>query len=104
MDKSKTAFLTFDSFMKNYDPSKNISVKFLSIYEKTSIIGLRKQQIVNGAETYLTDQEKNSMINKYDLDELVHTELKLRKIPFIVSRSMPDGTKEYYRLDDLLIL
>jgi hypothetical protein len=104
MSGIKSNILTFNNFMKDYDPSKNTGVKFMTIYEKTAIVGLRKQQIVNGAGTYLTDAEKRQMSNSGDLDELVMTELKLKKIPFIVDRTMPDQTHEYFRIEDLLIM
>lgn len=75
------------------------SVNFLTIYEKTSIIGLRKQQLVNGANSYLTDEEKIDII---DIDGIVMMELELNKLPFMVCRVMPNGQKEYWKLEELI--
>lgn len=75
------------------------SVNFLTIYEKTSIIGLRKQQLVNGANSYLTDEEKIDII---DIDGIVMKELELNKLPFMVCRTMPNGQKEYWKLEELI--
>jgi DNA-directed RNA polymerase subunit K/omega len=75
------------------------SVNFLTIYEKTSIIGLRKQQLVNGANSYLTDEEKIDII---DIDGIVMKELLLNKLPFMVCRTMPNGQKEYWKLEELI--
>lgn len=98
--------ISFNDINIDYDPSNNISVKFLTIYEKTSILGLRKQQLVNGANHYLTDEE----IKNYDgneeniLEQIAETELKLKKLPFMICRTFANGLKEYYKLDDLIIL
>jgi DNA-directed RNA polymerase subunit K/omega len=75
------------------------SVNFLTIYERTSIIGLRKQQLVNGANSYLTDEEKIDII---DIDGIVMKELSLNKLPFMVCRTMPNGQKEYWKLEELI--
>lgn len=96
--------ITFDDFMKDYDPSKNVSVSFMTIYEKTSIFGMRKQQIENQAPINLTDSEKKQLKNIDDLDEVVSKEMELKRIPFIVERVMPDKTVEYFRIEDLLML
>jgi hypothetical protein len=75
------------------------SINFLSLYEKTSIIGLRKQQLVNGANSYLTKQELNNISS---MEEIVHKELEMNKLPFMLCRTMPNGKKEYWKLEELL--
>ena len=50
------------------------SFKFLTIYEKTSIFGLRKQQLVNGANSYLTQKELEDVSN---ITQIVEKEFKL---------------------------
>tara|TARA_B110000977_G_C11065053_1_gene487487 strand:- start:6 stop:290 length:285 start_codon:yes stop_codon:yes gene_type:complete len=75
------------------------SVGFLTIYEKTSLFGLRKQQIVNGANTYLSEQE---LVDISNIEEIVEREFKLNKLPFMICRTMPDGVKEYWKLEELM--
>lgn len=64
------------------------------------MIGIRAEQLQRGAEPNI----------KLDLDipfnprEIAHEELRQRKLPFMICRKLPDGTKEYYRLDDMIIL
>lgn len=75
-----------------------VSFKFLTIYEKTSIIGLRKQQLVNGANSYLSQKE---LENISSLQEIVYKEFELNKLPFMICRTMPNGKKEYWKLEEL---
>ena len=49
-----TEIITYNKSIKTENRK---SINFLTIYEKTSIIGLRKQQLVNGANSYLTKKE-----------------------------------------------
>jgi len=45
-------------------------------------------------------------VPKYVVDtlEIARLELKERRLPFIISRIMPDGTFEFWRLSDMMIL
>lgn len=99
---TESSIVSFEDIKNNYDPQSNISVKFLTMYEKTSILGLRKQQLTNGAKSYLD----NKLIQKYnnDIEIIAKLELEEKKLPFIVCRTFPNGLKEYYKLDDLIIL
>ena len=36
--------------------------------------------------------------------EIAHLELEQRRLPFILKRPMPDGSFEYWRLSDLMVL
>mgnify|MGYP003974372095 CR=1 FL=1 len=87
------------TYNKAIDTENRKSVGFLTLYEKTSIIGLRKQQLVNGANSYLTKKELENISN---IEEIVEKELKLNKLPFMLCRTMPNGVKEYWKLEELL--
>lgn len=75
------------------------SPPFLTVYERTKIIGLRATQIANGATPYIPVPSHIS-----NVEEIALMELEQRRLPFIVKRPMPDGTYEYWRLSDLMIL
>ena len=90
--------ITYNDTIDDKKNKKN-SVGFLTIYEKTSLIGLRKQQLVNGANTYLTKQELEDISN---IEEIVEKEFKLNKLPFMICRTMPNGVKEYWKLEELI--
>ncbi len=80
------------------DPNHR-SPPFLTQYERTKIIGLRVNQLSQGARPYINVPEHVT-----DVAEISRMELAQRRLPFIVRRIMPDGSHEYWRLSDLLIL
>ena len=75
------------------------SMPFLSIFEKTKILGMRTNQLAQGARPYI--QVPDHITNVLDIAKL---ELEQRRLPMIVKRYMPDGTYEKFRLSDLIIL
>lgn len=87
--------ITFDDTLKNKNRK---SFKYLTIYEKTSIFGLRKQQLVNGANSYLTTKELENISN---IQQIVEKEFILNKLPLMICRTMPNGIKEYWKLEEL---
>jgi DNA-directed RNA polymerase subunit K/omega len=81
----------------NLDPNHK-SVPFLTQYERTKIIGMRANQLSQGARPYIDVPEYMT-----DVGEIARLELKERRLPFLVRRPMPDGSHEYWRLSDLII-
>lgn len=90
--------ITYNDTIDDKKYKKN-SVRFITIYEKTSIFGLRKQQLVNGANTYLSKKELEDISN---IEEIVQKEYELNKLPFMIRRTMPNGVKEYWKLEELM--
>lgn len=72
---------------------------FLTQFERTKIIGLRANQLSKGAVPFV-----NVPKHVTDVRDIARLELEQRRIPFIVKRPLPDGTAEYWRLSDLLLL
>jgi len=72
---------------------------FLSNYEKTQLLSLRTSQIEKGSHPYVAVPE--GVTSSYDIAKL---ELKEKKVPYILKRPLPNGTYEYWRLTDLVIL
>lgn len=72
---------------------------FLTNFERTKIIGLRANQLSKGAEALI-----NVPPHVTDVRDIARLELEQKRLPFIVKRPMPDGTFEYWRLADLMIL
>jgi DNA-directed RNA polymerase I, II, and III subunit RPABC2 len=94
---SKTKIIKdYEEIMAEYDPSQNISTRLLSKYEKTAILGMRMEQLARGAQTTV----KFDMFDPY---EVALKELHERKMPFMICRTLPNGEKEYWRLDDMII-
>ena len=67
-------------------------------FEKAKILGLRAEMLANGS-TPLVNVPKNT-INVIDIAKL---ELSQRKMPFIIKRSIPNNTCEYWRIDEMII-
>jgi DNA-directed RNA polymerase subunit K/omega len=80
------------------DPNHK-SQPFLTQYEKTRILGFRTNQLAQGALPYVAVPA-----HIRNVLEIAKMELEQRRLPFILKRPMPDGSFEYWRLSDLLIL
>ena len=79
--------------------SSHRSMPFLSIFEHTKILGMRTNQLAQGARPYI--QVPEHITNVIDIARL---ELEQRRLPIIIKRYMPDGTYEKFRLSDMIIL
>lgn len=88
----------YSDIMRNYDPSKNITKNILNKYEKVKIIGIRAVQLARGAEPLV------KWDGEFDERKIAKKELEEGKLPFMIARKLPNGTREYYRLDDMIIM
>jgi DNA-directed RNA polymerase subunit K/omega len=82
------------------DPNHK-TVPFLTLYEKTKVIGFRANQLAKGARPLINKADYPHVI---DVLEIARIELEQRRLPFILKRPLPDGTYEYWKLNDLMIL
>ena len=73
---------------------------FLTGYEKTKILGFRANQLAQGARPYIAPIPEH-ITNTIDIAAM---ELEQRRLPYIIKRPMPNGTFEYWRLADLMII
>jgi len=60
-------------------------IPILNKYEKARICGVRLQQLAEGAKPCIDTKGLKS------LEEIVYEEYRLRKIPFIIERTYPNG-------------
>jgi len=74
------------------------SYPFLTQYEQTKCLSFRASQIGHGAKPYVIVPA--GMTDSYLIAKL---ELKEKRLPFIIKRTMPDGTSEVWRLADLAV-
>ena len=75
------------------------TLPILTKYERTRVLGERAKQINNGAKPYV--DVLSSIIDGYIIAE---EELYAKKIPFIIQRPLPNGSKEFWKLTDLEII
>lgn len=87
----------YNDIIKQYDPKNNVTRNVLTRYEKAKIIGMRLEQLARGAPVYVDVPDKS------DLRTIVLMELEQRKIPFMIARTLPNGKKEYWRIDDVIV-
>ena len=74
------------------------TIPVLTKYERTRVLYERSQMISNGVLPYISNPEKYDSIY-----EIVEKELKEKKIPFIIKRTL-NGNDEYIKLEDFIIL
>lgn len=89
--------INFNDFSEQYQPNLNTSSIRMSKYEFAKIIGLREEELDRGAPATIPTENLKST------KEICLQELKERTIPFLVSRSLPNGKKEYWRIADMVI-
>lgn len=87
------------SDLKKHLDDNHRSQPFLSVFERTKILGFRANQLAQGARPYIPVPEHVSSVL-----EIAKLELEQRRLPFILKRPMPDGSFEYWRLSDLLLI
>lgn len=89
-------FLSDKEALEQIDKRKRISIPILTKYEKARIIGLRTQQLLNGAQPLVDTRGLKSHL------EIAEKELKDKKIPFIIKRNLPNNKAEYWKINELI--
>lgn len=72
------------------------TIPILTKFERARILGLRSKQLSNGAEPFI--KIPANIIQSHIIAEM---ELEKNVLPFIISRPLPNGKKEYWKLQDL---
>jgi DNA-directed RNA polymerases I, II, and III subunit RPABC2 len=72
---------------------------FVTLYERTKIIGLRANQLSQGARPFIVVPPEVT-----DVKEIARLEFAQKRLPYIIKRPLPNGTYEFWRLQDLMQL
>ena len=75
------------------------TLPILTKYEKTKILGLRISQLNKGAAPFV--ELKKEYLDNYLIAE---KELNHKVLPYIIMRPLPNGKKEYWKLEDLEVI
>ena len=78
--------------------SKHSTYPFLTQYEKTKCISFRASQLEHGAAPYIVVPEGVT-----DAYRIAKMELEAKRLPYILKRTLPDGSFEVWRLSDLVL-
>ncbi|ESO87979.1 hypothetical protein LOTGIDRAFT_193840 [Lottia gigantea] len=79
------------------EPSKRITTRYMTKYERARVLGTRALQIAMCAPVMV------ELEGETDPLQIAMKEMKARKIPFIIRRYLPDGSFEDWALDELII-
>lgn len=90
----------FNEIVANYNPLNNLSKNIMTKYEKTSIVGVRMEQLAYGASSTLSIEELKKFKN---IKDIANEELRQKKIPFMLLRTLPNKSQEYWRISDMII-
>ena len=94
-----TKVVDFAEFAKSYDPRLNTTRNVLNKYERTKVLGLRMEQLARNAPPRVHIKSDTP----FDAFSIASLELQEKKIPFWIVRSLPNGQKEYWKLEDMII-
>lgn len=79
--------------------NKPVCYPFLTQFERTKVLSFRASQLAQGSRPYIEVPD-----NVSDLYLIAKMELKMKKLPFIIKRPLPDGNYEYWSLSELMVL
>ena len=75
------------------------TIPFLTKYEKARVLGVRAKQINSGSDIFVEIPP-----SIHDGFAIAQMELEQKKLPFIIRRPLPNGTSEYWSVNDLQLL
>lgn len=79
------------------DPDKRMTTPYLTKYERARVLGTRALQIAMGAPIMV------ELEGETDPLAIALKELKVKKVPMIIRRYLPDGSYEEWSIDELII-
>lgn len=90
--------LTYKNVLENIQKNTKKTLPMLTKFEKARIIGVRLQQLAYGARPLIDTS------NCKNIEDIVNEELKQRKIPFIIRRTLPNGVCEDWKMEEFDIV
>jgi len=75
------------------------TIPVLTKYEYSKILGYRASQLNSGSKPFIDIED-----NIIDSFVIAKMELNQKKLPFIIRRPLPNGSSEYWKIQDLEIL
>ena len=97
-EKVNFKIISFDDIKETIAKVPKKTIPFLTRFEKARIMGVRLQQLAYGAKPRI------DITNLHSMKEIVEQELIQRKIPFIIKRPLPNGSCEYWKMEEFEII
>lgn len=100
----------FDDMMKRYDPSRNRTSPMMTRFERTKVLGLRTEQIARGSLPLLDAEEIEQLASSPTASfasislHLATQELRKKKTPYVIVRTLPNGKRETWRVADMIVI
>ena len=82
----------------NYYNNEKITMPYMTKFEKAKILGIRAEMIASGDKPMV--KVNKHITNAYDIAMM---ELKEKKIPLIIRRSLPNGNIEDWRIEEMIL-
>ena len=76
------------------------TLPYYSKYEFTALLGARMEQLSQGAKPLVSLEGMNTSDPQF-IEKLALKEIMEQKLPMIIHRRMPDGTSEYWGVNEL---
>ena len=86
--------LSYNQIINHIAKTPKKTFPFLTKYEKTRIIGVRIEQLSRGAKPNINTKGLTSIL------QIAEEELRQRKTPFIITRPLPNGQFEYWKIEE----
>jgi DNA-directed RNA polymerase I, II, and III subunit RPABC2 len=85
------------------DTTTRVTLPYYSKYEYTALVGMRAQQIADGAKPLISLDGMNTSDPRF-VWTVAEREIHERVIPFIIHRRMPSGNSEYWSATELSVM
>ena len=82
----------------NYYNNEKVTMPYMTKFEKAKILGIRAEMIASGDKPLI--ENIRSFDNAYNI---ALEELKQKKIPLIIRRTLPNGTIEDWRVEEMIL-
>jgi len=85
------------------ESTKRITLPYYSKYEYTALLGMRAQQLAEGAKPLASLEGLIASSPDFPVN-LAKKEILEQKLPFIIHRRLPNGVSEYWSATELSLV
>lgn len=90
---------SYDEMLANYSPENNLTLPVMTRFERAKLLGLRTEQLARGSDPCVPLEDPL----RWTPSDVAQMELYAKTIPYIIARSLPDGSREIWNVRDLTV-